>query len=69
MAAFVLVRKDSYHDSVLLMRISEALKHVAGVEDAVVAMATPQNRELLEAQGYRRAGARGGGAERPRSSR
>ena len=53
MAAFVLVRKDSYHDSVLLMRISEALKHVAGVEDAVVAMATPQNRELLGAQGYR----------------
>ncbi len=53
MAAFVLVRKDSYHDSVLLMRISEALKHLAGVEDAVVAMATPQNRELLEAQGYR----------------
>jgi succinyl-CoA synthetase alpha subunit len=52
-AAFVLVRKDSYHDSVLLMRISEALKHLAGVGDAVVAMATPQNRELLEAQGYR----------------
>lgn len=52
MAAFVLVRKDSYHDSVLLMRISEALKHVAGVGDAVVAMATPQNRDLLGAQGY-----------------
>ena len=52
MAAFVLVRKDSYHDSVLLMRISEALKHVVGVEDAVVAMATPQNRDLLGAQGY-----------------
>ena len=52
MAAFVLVRKDSYHDSVLLMRISEALKHLAGVEDAVVAMGTPQNRDLLEAQGY-----------------
>jgi len=53
-AAFVLIRKDSYHDSVLLMRISQALKGLAGVEDAVVAMGTPQNRELLGAQGYGR---------------
>ena len=52
MAVFVLVRKDSYHDSVLLMRVSQALKGLAGVEDAVVAMGTPQNRELLGAQGY-----------------
>ena len=52
MAAFVLVRKDSYHDSVLLMRLSQALKGLAGVEDAVVAMGTPQNRDLLGAQGY-----------------
>src|SRR5512137_709485 len=52
MAAFVLVRKDSYHDSVLLMRVSQALKGLAGVEDAVVAMGTPQNRDLLAAQGY-----------------
>jgi len=51
-AVFVLVRKDSYHDSVLLMRISQALKGLAGVEDAVVAMGTPQNRDLLGAQGY-----------------
>jgi FdrA protein len=51
-AAFVLVRKDSYHDSVLLMRVSQALKGLAGVEDAVVAMGTPQNRDLLGAQGY-----------------
>ncbi len=52
MAAFVLVRKDSYHDSVLLMRISQALRSLPGVEDAVVAMGTPHNRELLDAQGY-----------------
>jgi succinyl-CoA synthetase alpha subunit len=52
LAAFVLVRRDSYHDSVLLMRVSQALKGLAGVEDAVVAMGTPQNRELLGAQGY-----------------
>ncbi len=52
MAAFVLVRKDSYHDSVLLMRVSQALKGLPGVEDAVVAMGTPHNHELLAAQGY-----------------
>jgi len=52
MAAFVMVRRDSYHDSVLLMRLSQALKGLAGVEDAVVAMGTPHNRELLGAQGY-----------------
>jgi len=51
-AAVVLVRKDSYHDSVLLMRVSQALKGLAGVEDAVVVMGTPHNRELLAAQGY-----------------
>ncbi len=52
MAACVLVRKDSYHDSVLLMRLSQSLKAVAGVEDAVVAMGTPMNRELLGNQGW-----------------
>jgi succinyl-CoA synthetase alpha subunit len=52
MPSFVLVRRDSYHDSVLLMRVSQALKGLAGVEDAVVAMGTPHNRELLGAQGY-----------------
>lgn len=52
MTTVVLVRKDSYHDSVLLMRLSRALKSLAGVSDAVVAMGTPHNRELLAAQGY-----------------
>ncbi len=50
--AFVLVRRDAYQDSVLLMRLSEALRGLPGVEDAVVAMGTPHNRELLETQGY-----------------
>lgn len=48
----LLVRPDSYHDSVLLMRISRELMTLDGVEDAVVAMGTPQNRELLEEGGY-----------------
>ena len=52
MSAAVVVRKDSYHDSILLMRLSQALAALPGVEDAVVAMGTPQNRELLASQGY-----------------
>jgi len=52
MSATLLVRKDSYHDSVLLMRLSQSLKRVEGVEDAIVAMGTPVNRELLSAQGW-----------------
>jgi FdrA protein len=51
-ASFVVVRKDSYQDSVLLMRISREIKALAGVVDAVVAMGTPNNRELLAKHGY-----------------
>jgi succinyl-CoA synthetase alpha subunit len=51
---FVLVQPDSYHDSVLLMRLSESLRRLPGVEDVAVAMGTPQNRELLGGQGYDR---------------
>jgi succinyl-CoA synthetase alpha subunit len=47
-----LVRKDSYFDSVLLMSISKKLKASPGLDDAVVAMATPMNVELLLSQGY-----------------
>jgi len=49
---FIIVRKDSYHDSVLLMRISREIKDVPGVEDAVIAMGTPQNISLLRNAGY-----------------
>jgi len=48
----VVVRKDSYHDSVLLMRISRDLEAREGIEDAVVAMGTPHNLELLTDNGY-----------------
>jgi len=50
--AHVIVRKDSYYDSVMLLRISRDVKAHKGVEDAVVAMGTPANRELLEKSGY-----------------
>lgn len=52
MPTVVVVRKDSYHDSILLMRTSRMLKEIEGVEDAVVVMGTPHNRELLKSIGY-----------------
>jgi FdrA protein len=46
------VRKDSYFDSVFLMSLSKKLKESGGIADAVVAMGTPMNLELLTSQGY-----------------
>lgn len=48
----VRVRKDSYFDSVFLMQLSKALKEGGEVADAVVAMGTPMNLELLRGLGY-----------------
>ncbi len=47
-----IVRKDSYFDSVFLMSLSKKLKEQHGVGDAVVAMGTAMNLELLGNQGY-----------------
>ena len=47
-----IVRKDSYFDSVFLMSLSKKLKAHDGVSDAVVAMGTAMNLELLHSQGY-----------------
>ncbi len=43
----VLVQKDSYFDSVFLMLINQDVKKTEGVTEAVVAMATEVNVELL----------------------
>jgi FdrA protein len=48
----IVVRKDSYHDSVLLMRLSRELKARTGAEEAVVVMGTPANRDLLAGIGF-----------------
>ncbi len=45
------VRAGSYHDSVVLMRLQQALSKLPGVLDAGVVMATPANREILGASG------------------
>jgi FdrA protein len=47
-----IIRKDSYFDSVFLMSLSKKLKDQPGVADAVVAMGTAMNLELLGSQGY-----------------
>lgn len=48
----VFVKKDSYFDSVFLMLLSKELKDKVEVSDAVVAMGTPMNLELLKETGY-----------------
>jgi FdrA protein len=46
------VRRGTYHDSVRLMQASRALQQAHGVEEALVAMATDLNRELLAGMGF-----------------
>ncbi|MGZ5382464.1 MAG: FdrA family protein [Acidimicrobiia bacterium] len=46
------VRKGTYHDSVRLMQASRTLQQAQGVEEALVAMATDLNRELLAGMGF-----------------
>lgn len=47
MAELILVRENSYFDSVTLMTLSNKLKKIDGVSDAVVSMATDMNKDLL----------------------
>ena len=46
------VRRGTYHDSVRLMQASRVLQQAQGVEEALVAMATDLNRELLVGMGF-----------------
>lgn len=47
----VLVRPNTYHDSVSLMALSQQLSDMEGVSSAVVVMGTELNKELLERVG------------------
>ncbi|MGI6046093.1 MAG: acyl-CoA synthetase FdrA [Eggerthellaceae bacterium] len=51
MTEVVLCRENSYYDSITLMTLSNKLKKMSGVQDAVVSMATPMNKELIESIG------------------
>ena len=46
------VRSGAYRDSVSLMEVSRAVAQVVGVEDAIVAMATPLNVDLMRELGF-----------------
>lgn len=59
----VIVRPREYHDSVRLMRISEALRHEPGVHEAVVMMATRNNKKILETAGLLNEAAIAAGAD------
>ncbi|MEW6661088.1 MAG: acyl-CoA synthetase FdrA [Bacillota bacterium] len=43
----VFIKPNAYFDSVVLMAVSRSLKELAGVEEAVLAMGTEMNKELL----------------------
>ncbi len=47
----IIVRKDSYYDSVVLMSISAEIKKIDGVGEAVVAMGTEVNLTLIKDMG------------------
>ncbi|SIQ51163.1 CoA binding domain-containing protein [Alkalispirochaeta americana] len=47
----IILRKDSYYDSVFLMLISTDVKKLDGITDAVVAMGTEMNLGLLQDMG------------------
>ncbi len=48
----VMVRRDSYYDSVVLMLISTDVKNMPGITEAVVAMGTDMNRDLIAGMGF-----------------
>jgi FdrA protein len=60
-AAKTRTRRNSYFDSVVLMRIAAALVARPGVEDASLMMGTPANKEILRAAGLLDAGGEAAG--------
>src|SRR3954466_15084250 len=46
-----LVRRDTYRDSVELMRVAAQLEQLPGVTRAALLMGTPANREIMTAAG------------------
>ena len=46
------LRRGVYHDSVVLMRATSQLRLIDGIEECLVAMATPLNRSLLDDLGF-----------------
>lgn len=51
MASRIVIRPREYHDSVRLMRASEAIRQEAGVKEAMAMMATANNKKILDTSG------------------
>ena len=45
------VKKNQYHDSVVLMNVSERIRKVEGVLEAAAIMATDNNKRILKSAG------------------
>src|SRR5687767_16008058 len=45
------IRRGLYKDSIVLMRVAEALTRLPGVREAALVMATPANKEMLGVAG------------------
>ena len=52
MTQHISARRGAYHDSVSLLRMSQAVTDAAGITSAQVAMATPLNTELAVGLGF-----------------
>lgn len=48
----IIIRKNEYHDSIQLLRISEELRKLEGVRQLMVVMATPSNKQILANMGF-----------------
>jgi FdrA protein len=47
----VVIRSREYHDSVRLMQVSERIRKERGVDEAILMMATDNNKKILAASG------------------
>ncbi len=52
MSESILVKENSYYDSVVLMELTSRVKELDGITDTFIGMATPHNLELMEGIGF-----------------
>ena len=51
MSRRVVIRSHEYYDSVRLMQVSESVRKLSGVQEAILMMATVNNKKLLDVAG------------------
>ena len=51
MSRRVVIRSHEYYDSVRLMQVSESVRKQSGVSEAILMMATANNKKLLDVAG------------------